>query len=832
MPAPLTIKDLINAKIVSPEAQKQILGLGGRRLDAEQWPSHLNTPKSVARIVQMFDYGQFNRAIKDITSGFRQGKTAIISNSVPTAPTVAAAKDYQKLTQSLGTALTGSFTGNIGNMIKGLQPKEVLDVFKGMMDELNETVKSLIHEQGFDPEETKAIAEGVRKGITEEFSKFFKSEEGKNAVKGIIKPAEEERTSYAKKAWDSIKHHVVHGFFGTLQEVKEEIVSDWEELKDEIRSEWEEVLGPKIHALIDGIKKTFKTVLEWLSPIGKWFNEKVLKKFFSTLKFFRTSGTLAEGGGLLEGVKDVAKTGAAAAGGAGGAIVGGKIAAGTLGAGTLGTVGTGAGVAGTLGLIGIASHLMYKDLVKAFSGPEMKKSWDNLSKSIGDSFKKSMDFFWGFGSDIYKFLEGIYEKAAGIIKDVLGGEKAQKYGADAFGALYPGGTTRQETEDVLKQVTKSAIEGLGAISSCGDQVAKVLNPAIREAGGATYLPEGGLGADQPERLSKAYGTKLIKQRETPFTAEEMGKMSVGTFMVTNEYNKQTGKYDGHAQSVQRNPDNPKQKGILTWTGTKSKWITFEEAEQNIKNAGYKNYMATNPFESKQLGAKTPEWTPLPQLPQAWEQKIDEESKKAGISPNLARAVLSVESRGIRTAKSGKGAMGLMQLMPGTAAKLGVKDPWNPEENIAGGIKLLGQLDKQYKGDAEKILWAYNAGPKRVEQGVKPEETQKYIPAVMAKYRELEGIGPAAQIAQAEREKVKSQANIQKEHLNVQKKVSDTMEDMGKDFKESGLPRGEGATNIIAPQNNMQQMASGQDPFSMAGDWFAQLISLSLSAMTA
>jgi soluble lytic murein transglycosylase-like protein len=107
-----------------------------------------------------------------------------------------------------------------------------------------------------------------------------------------------------------------------------------------------------------------------------------------------------------------------------------------------------------------------------------------------------------------------------------------------------------------------------------------------------------------------------------------------------------------------------------------------------------------------------------------------------IDEELIRAVIQVESAWRRDAVSIKGAMGLMQLMPRTAAMLGVDDAFDPEQNIEGGVKYLAQLTDKYHGDVEKALAAYNAGPSRVDKagGIPPiQETQRYVHKVMELY---------------------------------------------------------------------------------------------------
>ena len=118
------------------------------------------------------------------------------------------------------------------------------------------------------------------------------------------------------------------------------------------------------------------------------------------------------------------------------------------------------------------------------------------------------------------------------------------------------------------------------------------------------------------------------------------------------------------------------------------------------------------------------------------RKITRVADVYNIDEELIRAVIQVESGWKQDAVSVKGAMGLMQLMPRTAAMLGVDDAFDPEQNIEGGVKYLAQLTDKYKGDVEMALAAYNAGPSRVDAagGIPPiQETTRYVKNVMALY---------------------------------------------------------------------------------------------------
>ncbi len=112
--------------------------------------------------------------------------------------------------------------------------------------------------------------------------------------------------------------------------------------------------------------------------------------------------------------------------------------------------------------------------------------------------------------------------------------------------------------------------------------------------------------------------------------------------------------------------------------------------------------------------------------------IEAASKKFNVDKQLIKSVILTESAGKVDAKSHANAKGLMQLMDSTATEMGVENPWDPTENIFGGTKYLSKMLKQYQGDTDLALAAYNAGPGNVNKhnGIPPfKETQNYVKRV-------------------------------------------------------------------------------------------------------
>lgn len=141
--------------------------------------------------------------------------------------------------------------------------------------------------------------------------------------------------------------------------------------------------------------------------------------------------------------------------------------------------------------------------------------------------------------------------------------------------------------------------------------------------------------------------------------------------------------------------------------------------------------------------RVPDRTALARRP--FHQEIVKAASKAGIDPALVHAVIRVESAYNAGAVSPKGAMGLMQVVPGTGRRYGVEDLLQPGKNISAGTQYLAYLMRLFDGDLRLVLAAYNAGEHAVlrhGRRIPPyRETMGYVPRVLSAYQALAALPP-------------------------------------------------------------------------------------------
>lgn len=128
--------------------------------------------------------------------------------------------------------------------------------------------------------------------------------------------------------------------------------------------------------------------------------------------------------------------------------------------------------------------------------------------------------------------------------------------------------------------------------------------------------------------------------------------------------------------------------------------------------------------------------PMPGRVRIYDSIVSAVAREVDVPEHLLHAVISVESSYLPDAVSARGAQGLMQLMPATARRFGVADPFDPRDNVRGGAMYLKWLLRRFDGDLQLAIAGYNAGEDAVIRAgfrIPPfAETQRYVPRVMAR----------------------------------------------------------------------------------------------------
>jgi soluble lytic murein transglycosylase-like protein len=152
-----------------------------------------------------------------------------------------------------------------------------------------------------------------------------------------------------------------------------------------------------------------------------------------------------------------------------------------------------------------------------------------------------------------------------------------------------------------------------------------------------------------------------------------------------------------------------------------------------------SYRVTVGDQTPAQPADAPSDPDCPPVSQMTLQSVIQKAAAAyNVAPNLIDAVIRQESGGNPCAVSEKGAMGLMQLMPATATQMGASHPFDVDQNVSAGTRLLADLMQRYHGDLNRVLGAYNAGTVAVDHAAGPPpfpETLNYIRSILEQIKQ-------------------------------------------------------------------------------------------------
>jgi hypothetical protein len=283
--------------------------------------------------------------------------------------------------------------------------------------------------------------------------------------------------------------------------------------------------------------------------------------------------------------------------------------------------------------------------------------------------------------------------------------KPQPTGSVDFKAVLQGAITSDNKTQTLPTESKDSL--MRAMDMYLSK-SKIDDTNIFPATGNTF-PSSGFSADMPALTLD--GSSLLRPGAVSAKTPDVGGTGNSATRMSN--NPQS------SQSFERTQANNTYKLVPGGTAAPSK-PEFQD-DNNAQNWGI---------------AEAPKASPKGSKLDKYDRYINESASAYGLDPALIKAVIVAESGGNANARSRSGARGLMQLMPATAAELGVSNSYDPKQNIKGGSRYLRQLLDRYNGDLRQTLAAYNWGMGNLERkpDKMPQGTKNYIAKVEGYYK--------------------------------------------------------------------------------------------------
>ncbi|TWL74988.1 Murein DD-endopeptidase MepM [Bacillus licheniformis] len=250
-----------------------------------------------------------------------------------------------------------------------------------------------------------------------------------------------------------------------------------------------------------------------------------------------------------------------------------------------------------------------------------------------------------------------------------------------------------------------------------DKMAELANSSLNEVG--TSLEK---YSDEQEKASK-------ETEKSKYVVDKYKEALEKVNAEIEKYNKQTNDYPKWSQKY-RDAINKEIKAL------ERKKKLMQDQIKLLKQQIKSGYIPQTGLVTSSTGSSSGSYSSGGSYSGKYSSYINAAASKYGVDPALIAAIIKQESNFNAKARSGAGAMGLMQLMPGTAKSLGVKNAYDPYQNIMGGTKYIAQMLNKFGGNIEKALAAYNAGPGNVIKygGTPPfKETQNYVKKVLSNY---------------------------------------------------------------------------------------------------